>query len=101
VDADQTALALAYEVMVHTTTSEDDMKMSLWPVFLASCEVSGEADRMNAAEMLGAICRSRKTVTSAQTRAFVVNRVWAARDAGLDWNWMTLSMDYPEELLPI
>lgn len=101
VEADHAALIMAYETMVHTTTSDDDMKMCLWPVFIASCEVSNEADRMSATQMLESICRARKTVTALRTRSFVVDRVWVARDAGLDWNWMTLSFQYPDELLPI
>jgi hypothetical protein len=101
IEADQTALTMAYDIMVNTTAADDDMKMSLWPVFLAACEVSNEADRISATQMLGSICRARKTITSLRTRSFVVNRVWVARDSGLDWNWMTLSEEYPEELMPI
>ena len=101
VEADQAALIMAYEAMVHTTACDDDMKMLLWPVFLASCEVNSEADRASATQMLGAICRARKTATATRTRSFVVNRVWAARDNGQDWNWMSLSQQYPNELLPI
>lgn len=101
VEADQAALIMAYEVMVHTSGEDDDLKMSLWPVFIAACEVCNEADRTTATYMLGAICRARKTVTSTRTRAFVINRVWHARDNALDWNWMTLSEQYPNDLLPI
>ncbi|EXJ91387.1 hypothetical protein A1O1_04499 [Capronia coronata CBS 617.96] len=100
-EADQTALVMAYEVMVHTTTTKEDMKMSLWPLFLASCELHSDADRMIATQSLGVICDCRKTVTALRTRDFVVNRVWAARDSGDDWNWMMLSQQYPDELLPI
>ncbi|KIX03616.1 uncharacterized protein Z518_07169 [Rhinocladiella mackenziei CBS 650.93] len=101
VDADQAALLKAYEVMVHTTACDDDMKMSLWPIFLAACEVNTEPDRLSASQMLSSICRGRKTVNAMRTRSFVINRVWSARDAGLDWNWMTLAQRYPNELLPI
>lgn len=101
VEADQAALIMAYEVMVHTSGEDDDVKMSLWPVFVAACEVSNEADRMTTSYMLGAICRARKTVTATRTRAFVINRVWHARDNALDWNWMSLSEQYPNDLLPI
>lgn len=100
-EADQSALAMAYEIMIHTTASGDDMKMSLWPAFLAACEMNSEADRLSATQSLGAICNSRKTVTTVRTRDFVINRVWTARDAAHDWNWMTLIQQYPNELLPI
>jgi len=100
-EADQTALIMAYEVMAHTSTCDDDLKMSLWPIFLASCEVSSEADRVTAAQMLGSICNARKTATATRTKSFVVNRVWSARDSGLDWNWMILCLQHPDELLPI
>ncbi|KIV92891.1 hypothetical protein PV10_04151 [Exophiala mesophila] len=101
VEADQAALVMAYEIMVHTSGSEDDVKMALWPVFLAACEVSSEADRMTADNMLQVICGSRKTATSFQIRSFVKDRVWDARDNGRDWNWMALSEQYPDENLPI
>lgn len=101
VEADQAALVMAYEIMVHTSGSEDDVKMALWPVFLAACEVCNEADRLTADNMLQVICRSRKTATSFQIHSFVKDRVWDARDNGRDWNWMTLSEQYPDENLPI
>lgn len=100
-DADHLAQTMAYEVMVHTTSSDDDMKMALWPVFLASCEMNTEADRTSVTCMFKSICRGRKTVTTTRTRSFVAHRVWAARDAGMEWNWMALSLQYPNELLPI
>ncbi|EXJ93189.1 hypothetical protein A1O3_01746 [Capronia epimyces CBS 606.96] len=100
-EADQRALTMAYEVLVHTTASDEDVKMSLWPVFLASCEMNSEADRMSATQIMGAVCRGRNIVTTLRTRSFVINRVWPARDAGLDWNWRTLAQQYPNELLPI
>lgn len=100
-EADRAALTMAYEVMSHIADSEDDLKMSLWPVFLAACEMRSDPDRRSATQVLNSICRSRKTVTALGTRNFVFNRVWVARDAGIDWNWMTLNLKYPNELLPI
>ncbi|KAK5265118.1 hypothetical protein LTR96_009485 [Exophiala xenobiotica] len=101
VEADQTALGMAYEVMAHTTNHAEDMKMSLWPVFVASCEMQSEEDRLSATEILNPICSGRKTITALRTRNFVAHRVWAARDAGLNWDWMSLNLQYPNELLPI
>ncbi len=101
IEADQTALAMAYEVMAHTTNCAEDMKMSLWPVFVAACEMHSEADRLSASEIFDSICSGRKTITALRTRAFVAHRVWAARDAGLNWDWMTLNLQNPNELLPI
>jgi hypothetical protein len=101
VQADQTALVMAYEIMVHTTSNVEDLKMSLWPVFLAACEATSEEDRLTAAQILDSICRGRRTITAMRTKSFIVNRVWHARDSGLDWNWMSLSLRYPDELLPI
>ncbi|KAL2421591.1 hypothetical protein ABEF95_006818 [Exophiala dermatitidis] len=99
--ADETAVAMAYEVMVHTPAMEEDIRMSLWPVFLASCEVYNECDRITATKMLSAVCKGRKTITAMRTNSFVVNRVWAARDNGGDWDWMRLAQRYTQELLPI
>ncbi|KIW10865.1 hypothetical protein PV08_10164 [Exophiala spinifera] len=100
-EADRAALTMAYEVMSHIADHEEDLKMSLWPVFLAACEMCSESDRLSVTNVLDSICRSRKTVTALGTRSFVLNRVWVARDAGIDWSWMTLNVKYPNELLPI
>ncbi|KAJ9628380.1 hypothetical protein H2204_009356 [Knufia peltigerae] len=100
-EADRAALTMAYEVMSHIADSEEDLKMSLWPVFLAACEMRSDPDRVSATQVLDSICRSRKTVTALGTRSFVFNRVWVARDAGIDWNWMALNLKYSNELLPI
>ncbi len=101
IQADETALVMAYEVMVHTTSHCEDLKMSLWPIFLATCEAASEADRLTAVQLLDSTCSSRRTATAMRTKSFIINRVWDARDLGLDWNWMSLSLRFPDELLPI
>jgi len=99
--ADQAALGMAHEVMMHLSAMTDQLKTSLWPVLIAGTELTEEGDRKIVLGMFDEIVRQRKTVTSRRTRDFCVQRVWAARDAGLPWNWMDLVEIFPGECLPI
>ncbi|KAK0121879.1 hypothetical protein ONS95_010159 [Cadophora gregata] len=99
--ADQVALGMAHEVLMHLSAMTDQLKTSLWPVLIAGTELTEEQDRSIVLGMFDEIVRQRKTVTSRRTRDFCVQRVWAARDAGLAWSWMDLVELYPGECLPI
>ncbi|KAH6712285.1 fungal-specific transcription factor domain-containing protein [Leptodontidium sp. MPI-SDFR-AT-0119] len=99
--ADQVALGMAHEVLMHLSAMTDQLKTSLWPVLIAGTELTEEGDRAIVMGMFDEIVRQRKTVTSRRTREFCVQRVWAARDSGLAWNWMDLVELYPGECLPI
>lgn len=101
VDADKEAFQMACEVLVHLNGEPDDLRLSTWPAFIASCEMQSQEDRGIVIEIFNAIYSTRKTGTAIQTRDFVVNRVWQARDSGGDWNWMVLSKRYPGECVPI
>lgn len=103
---DGEATARAHEVLMSTTVAaggpdRDEVKMLLWPVFLAACEMSAEEDRQMVLDILDAIMAQRRTVTAQRTKSFVLNRVWPARDEGQEWNWMVLAQQYPGECLPI
>ncbi|ROV90087.1 hypothetical protein VMCG_09754 [Cytospora schulzeri] len=101
-DADGEATAKAHEVlMAMSVVNGDELKMLLWPVFLAACEMSVEEDRQTVLDLFEAILAQRRTVTAQRTKMFVVNRVWTARDEGRDWNWMVLAREFPGECLPI
>lgn len=80
---------------------DDEVKMLLWPVFLAACEMSAAEDRQTVLALLDAITAQRRTVTAQRTKRFVLHRVWPARDAGRAWDWMVLAKAYPGECLPI
>ena len=86
---------------MHLSAMTDQLKTSLWPVLIAGTELTEEGDRKIVLGMFDEIVRQRKTVTSRRTRDFCVQRVWAARDAGLPWNWMDLVEIFPGECLPI
>lgn len=70
--------------MYNSGTAE--LKLSLWPVFIAATELVDEGDRRTALEAFDKICRQRGAVTSRRTRESMVERVWRARDAGGEWN---------------
>ncbi|KAF3765213.1 hypothetical protein M406DRAFT_70291 [Cryphonectria parasitica EP155] len=101
---DEEATAKAHEILMSTVAaahSPDEVKMLLWPVFLAACELSKEEDRQAVLDVFDAIMSQRKTATVQRSRAFILNRVWPARDEGREWNWMVLAQQYPSECLPI
>lgn len=101
---DAEATAKAHQVLMATATASnhpDEVKMLLWPVFLAACEMEEEEDRQVVLDILDTIMAQRKTATVTRTRRFVLERVWAARDEGAEWNWMVLAQRYPGECLPI
>lgn len=67
IDADQAALGMAYEVIVHISGPGPEIKLSLWPLFVAACELKRPDDRENATELFDNICRARPTVTAKRT----------------------------------
>ncbi|KAH7348588.1 fungal-specific transcription factor domain-containing protein [Rhexocercosporidium sp. MPI-PUGE-AT-0058] len=99
--ANQVALGMAQEVLMHLSAMTDQLKTSLWPVLIAGTELTEEEDRTIVMGMFEEIIRQRKTVTARRSRDFCVQRVWRARDLGLAWNWMDLVEIYPGECLPI
>lgn len=100
--ADGEATAKAHEVLMATSVvSGDELKMLLWPVFLAACEMSAEEDRQVVLGIFDAILAQRRTVTAQRTKMFVVDRVWRARDEGKEWDWTVLAREFPGECLPI
>lgn len=100
-EADMVALGMACEVLAHLSAPPDELKGSLWPTFIAACELEGDDDRATAIDIFDGIYRSRKTATCLHTKRFTLDRVWKARDAGDDWNWMNLVQKYPGECIPI
>ncbi|KAL3424076.1 hypothetical protein PVAG01_03358 [Phlyctema vagabunda] len=101
VGADDTALEMAHKVLIYTTGPPEELRMSLWPVFIAASEFENSDDRAIALEAFDAVCTFRRTATAFRTRKFCVDRVWKARDEGSDWDWMALVSRYPGELIPI
>ncbi|KAL2204671.1 hypothetical protein CC79DRAFT_1370483 [Sarocladium strictum] len=96
------AIHKAHEILLYAGgLPASDVKLLLWPVFLAACEMNDPEDRAAVLEVFNAILDRRKTVTVLQTKSFVENVVWRARDEGKDWNWMRLAQDHPGECLPI
>jgi hypothetical protein len=100
-EAGSVALAMAHDVLVYTSGPRDELRMLLWPVFIAGCEALEEEDRLTVMDVFDAICEHRKTVTALRTKRFCVDRVWEARDKGTEWDWMKLVELYPGECLPI
>ncbi|KAM0334519.1 hypothetical protein ACHAQA_001548 [Verticillium albo-atrum] len=99
---DAEALHKAHDVLLYASgPPAAETKLLLWPVFLAACEMRGDEDRGAVREVLAAIAAHRRTVTVERTRRFVEGRVWRARDAGEEWNWMVLAQRWPGECLPI
>ncbi|KAK7210726.1 hypothetical protein V2G26_017904 [Clonostachys chloroleuca] len=89
-NADGRALSMAYEIMTNISGPPDDIKLSLWPLFLAACEVEQPDDRDLAMQMFNDICSSRPILTARRTRSFCVDQIWPARDRGENWDWMQL-----------
>ncbi|CAI7598889.1 unnamed protein product [Penicillium glandicola] len=90
-EADMEALSMAYEVMAHISGSPQDIKLSLWPLFIAACELEMPEDRGHASQLFDDICHARPTVTARRTKSFCVDQVWPARDLGGNWDWMHLA----------
>lgn len=90
-EADQTALSMAYEVMMHINGPAEDVKLSLWPLFVAACELDQPEDRALAAALFGEMCHARPIMTARRTREFVMDQIWPARDRGEVWDWMRLT----------
>ncbi|KAK4938225.1 hypothetical protein LTR10_021298 [Elasticomyces elasticus] len=100
-ESDREAFEMACEIMAHLNGQPEDLRLSTFPALIATCELESEEDRAVAIEIFENIYKTRKTGTSLQTRDFVVHRVWKAKDAGEDWDWMILSRKYPGECVPI
>lgn len=100
-ESDRTALKMAGKVMVHLRGAPEELRLSTWPALIASCELQSQEDRLVAVNVFHSIYSVRKTGTCLQTLKFVTERVWRARDQGYDWNWMTLSQQFPWECVPI
>ena len=90
-DADRTALGMAYEVMMHIHGPAEDVKLSLWPLFVAACELEQPEDRALATALLNEVCHARPIMTARRTKAFVMEHIWPARDRGEVWDWMQLT----------
>lgn len=100
-ESDREAFEMACEIMAHLNGQPEDLRLSTFPVLIASCEFERQEDRDVAVEIFESAYNARKTGTTLQTRDFVVDRVWKARDAGENWDWMVLSQQYPGECMPI
>ncbi|KAJ0415575.1 fungal-specific transcription factor domain-containing protein [Aspergillus carlsbadensis] len=94
-EADSEALSMAYEAMVHISGSPQDIKLSLWPLFIAACELKSREDRAHAIRLFDDICYARPIVTARRTKSFVVDTIWPARDAGENWDWMHFARSAP------
>lgn len=100
-EADVEALSMAYEVMAHISGSPQDIKLSLWPLFIAACELEKPEDRGHATRLFDDICRVRSTVTARRTKSFCVDQVWPTRDFGGNWDWMYLARLGSNALIPL
>lgn len=94
------ALSMAHDVLMYISGTAE-LKMSLWLLFIDATELLGKEDRSTALQDFGMIYMQRGTVASQRTKDFTVERVWNARDSGMDWNWMVLAQQYPGECMPI
>ncbi|KAL4951937.1 fungal-specific transcription factor domain-containing protein [Aspergillus filifer] len=94
-EADAEALSMAYEVMIHISGSPQDIKLTLWPLFIAACELEAPEDRDHATRLFDDICHTRPIATTRRTRAFVVGTIWPARDSRSNWDWMRDSQCAP------
>ncbi|KAJ5676042.1 fungal-specific transcription factor domain-containing protein [Penicillium macrosclerotiorum] len=90
-EADMEALRMSYEVMAHITGSSQEIKLSLWPLFIAACELETLEDRAQAIRIFDEICHARPIMTARRTKSFCVDQVWSARDMGGNWDWMHLA----------
>lgn len=90
-DGDEEALSMAHEVIVHISGPPQDIKLSLWPLFIAACELDKPGDRDHATQLFDDIYQARPTVMARRTKSFCVDQIWPARDTGRNWDWMYLS----------
>lgn len=100
-EADDVALNMAYDVMSHLHGTDAEMRMFLWPTFVAGCELKDDEDRSTILDVLEKIYRGRGLTTVLRTRMFLRDRVWKAMDDGEYWNWTSLIDSYPGELTPL
>lgn len=100
-ELDREAFGMACEIMMHLNGPAEDLRLATWPAFIASCELRSEEDRAAVLNVFDGIYNVRRTGTSLQTKRFVTERVWKARDTHEDWDWMTLSRKHLGECIPI
>ncbi|KAL4959577.1 uncharacterized protein BDV14DRAFT_184469 [Aspergillus stella-maris] len=81
--------------MIHISGSPHDIKLTLWPLFIAACELETPEDREHTTHRFDDICYARPIATARHTRAFVVDTIWPARDSGNNWDWMHFSQCAP------
>lgn len=101
VEADQVAFDMASEIVRYLQAPPEEIRTSLWPAFMAAAELETREDRRTVLHGFEAIYDSRNTTTTLRTKAFIVGRVWKARDVGRNWDWMALVDRYPHECIPL
>jgi hypothetical protein len=89
--ADTGALSMAYETVAQISGSTQEIKLSLWPLFIAACEVEKPEDRLHVSRLFDKIYQARPMATTRRTKIFCVEQVWPARDSGANWDWMYLA----------
>lgn len=100
-EADEAALHMARQILLHVQGPPEDLRTCLFPIFLAACELRSPSDRAVARHLMDEIYASRATSTALLTKRFVEQRVWAAMDGGEAWDWASLVDRYPRECIPI
>lgn len=90
-EADTKALSMAYETVAQISGSPQQIKLSLWPLFIAACEVVSPDDRLHVSRLFDDIYQARPMATTRRTKSFCVEKVWPARDSGTNWDWMHLA----------
>lgn len=99
--ADNAAQGMAYEVMMHVSGQPEDTKLSLWPLFVAACEMDRPEDRDTATQLFDSVCHTRPLLTAIRTRALCTDHIWPARDRGDIWDWMYLARQSSYVYIPL
>ncbi|KAJ5904053.1 fungal-specific transcription factor domain-containing protein [Penicillium tannophilum] len=89
--ADTEALSMAYDIVAQISGSPQEIKLCLWPLFIAACEVEKPEDRLHVSRLFDDIHQARPMATTRRTKSFCVEQVWPARDSGANWDWMVLA----------
>ncbi|KAJ5806401.1 fungal-specific transcription factor domain-containing protein [Penicillium pulvis] len=89
--ADTEALSMAYEIVAQISGSPQEIKLCLWPLFIAACEVEKPEDRLHVSRLFDDIHQARPMATTRRTKSFCVEQVWPARNSGANWDWMFLA----------
>jgi len=98
---DQKATTIGRRVIATLGVVPDRLRTTLWPAFVAACEMLDAEDRTTALAVFDGIYASRSTPTALRVKEFCLRRIWQARDSGQDWDWMKLIYRYPGECVPI